>query len=320
MITIVTALYCEAKPVIDKYELRRDESIHQFQVFASDEIRVLITGTGKMQAAIAVSIVLTAYPPTPKDCLINIGICAGQDKEMSRGTICYCHSIQEDDTGRTYYPDMIYAHDLLEVNAITVSRPYHSNRVEYSKMNPNSKRQSCQKFNQEHNQELIQELNQESIKDFTQISNDEVSIYEMEAAGIYQAAEHFLHQHQIVFLKVVSDYGDPDMTPDIVTDLIDKNLDKVETLMHQIRRTLDAMQEDQKLSERLDKLKTRLTRDLHCSEFMEHQLQQYLRYGLLSGEPLGEEIERSYDKGELPCKDKKEGKRRFEQLKKCWIS
>ena len=48
MIILAMAIYCEAKPLIEKYRLKKDESYMPFTVFANEEkeILLIITGTG----------------------------------------------------------------------------------------------------------------------------------------------------------------------------------------------------------------------------------------------------------------------------------
>ena len=58
MITITTALYCEALPFITKLNLKKDTSFTDFQVFRSEEVTLIITKPGSIQAAIGVTLCL----------------------------------------------------------------------------------------------------------------------------------------------------------------------------------------------------------------------------------------------------------------------
>ena len=55
---------------------------------------------------------------------------------------------------------------------------------------------------------------------------------------------------------------------------------------------------------------------MHCSAVMEAELFQLLKYCRLSGIDYEDIIRDGYAAGSLPCKDKKEGKRCLEQLRK----
>ena len=57
MIYIFSAFYAEAKNIIDHYDLKKEKSLEtvRFDVFANDDIRLVITGVGEINAAAAVS-------------------------------------------------------------------------------------------------------------------------------------------------------------------------------------------------------------------------------------------------------------------------
>ena len=46
MIILAMAIYCEAKPLIEKYRLKKDESYMPFTVFANEEKEIFIEGSG----------------------------------------------------------------------------------------------------------------------------------------------------------------------------------------------------------------------------------------------------------------------------------
>ncbi|MDE6568410.1 MAG: hypothetical protein K2K70_11850, partial [Lachnospiraceae bacterium] len=59
-----------------------------------------------------------------------------------------------------------------------------------------------------------------------------------------------------------------------------------------------------------------LCADLHCSKVMGDSLRQHIHYWELAGIDYVSMIQDMYQEGLLPCKDKREGKLRFEELKK----
>ena len=110
MIMIFTALYCEAKPLIRFFGLKKDPGFIRFQVFRNEDIILLITKPGIANAAIGVTHLCSVYPPGPSDLLLNIGICGAKNRDMPIGTVYLCNKIYEMETGFSFYPDMIYAH------------------------------------------------------------------------------------------------------------------------------------------------------------------------------------------------------------------
>lgn len=119
MVYIFTALYCEAKALIEYYGLARDNRISKFQVFAnSDENVVLaVTGVGNVAAAVAVALVSQIYGAGKNDFLVNIGSCAG-----CNAGIFLCNKITDEATGRTFYPDVLYHHEFAEKEVVTVPK------------------------------------------------------------------------------------------------------------------------------------------------------------------------------------------------------
>ena len=79
MIYIVTAMYAEAHPFITRFQLKKDLSHTHFQVFLDGErsLCLIISGTGSLPAAAAVSSICTEYKagsPESGDFLINVGV------------------------------------------------------------------------------------------------------------------------------------------------------------------------------------------------------------------------------------------------------
>ena len=70
------------------------------------------------------------------------------------------------------------------------------------------------------------------------------------------------------------------------------------------------------LSRELETLTEKLCADLHCSKVMSDSLRQHIRYQALMGTDVVSVIAHIYEEGMLPCKDKREGKLRFEELKR----
>ncbi len=326
MIYLFTAMYCEAHPLIQQYQLKKETTQTHFQVFSneSNHMRLVITGTGMIAAAAAVSSVCTKYPPEDYDFLVNIGICAGTSKKKD---LFLCNKITEQTTGKTFYPDILYQHPFCEARVITGAKPFQKDDLEKSK---------------------------------------ETCLYDMEASAIYQSGSYFFGPHQMFFLKTISDCGDfENVTPNQVQCQIAAHMDRMiefcdqlnkirkmqETVwafsnenpetsktgelssdsMNQTKYTLRASQYDTLLRSGLlryqqsdNKTNTTyagiitdtLCKDLHCSHVMAASVRQHIRYCILSGIDYQTIINEMYNEQKLPCKDKREGKLRLEELQK----
>jgi hypothetical protein len=120
MIYVLTALPAEAKPLIQRWNLKKEEG--RLQVFSNAQIRLAVTGTGPLSAA-AVTGALLSPLTKPHDFLINAGICAGSE-EYPCGTAVLIHKLTDLCGGREYYPDLIYTSLNREASLITVPSVY----------------------------------------------------------------------------------------------------------------------------------------------------------------------------------------------------
>ncbi|HZK28340.1 MAG TPA: hypothetical protein VFD00_12470 [Thermoclostridium sp.] len=125
MITIFTALYCEAEPIIRYFDLKRQNNINGFQLFSNNSIHLLITGVGGINAAIGVTSLCSSSINTPtfNDIVVNLGICGAENLTLKKGTILLGNKIIDLSTNKSYYPDMIFRHKFIESTILTSPVP-----------------------------------------------------------------------------------------------------------------------------------------------------------------------------------------------------
>lgn len=283
MIYIFTALYCEAHIFIRHFNLIKDPESTWFQQFYNETagIRLAITGVGEIAAAGVVGSVCSMYRPTQNDLLLNVGICAHTAKNDG---IFLCNKIVEQTTGRTFYPDMLYRHNFVEGTIVTGMQPYHSNN------------------------------------DTAQMPKGTLAetLYDMEAAAVYQTGIRFFGPHQMIFLKIVSDRGSvEDVSKERTALLTEKYKDCIFDFIGQISSiTQKVGYRKSRLCREEETLIETFCKNLHCSKAMKDSMKQYVQYLTLSKIDYNSVIQEMYDKKLLPCKDKKEGKLRFEEFKR----
>ncbi len=119
MIYIFTAIYAEAKPLIQRFQLKKADNKNPFDEFYNEEIGIhlVLTGVGSITAATAVSNICSYYSVSEEDFLINFGSCAGAEL----GEIFLCNKLTQRTTGRTFYPDVLWKHSFQEREIITES-------------------------------------------------------------------------------------------------------------------------------------------------------------------------------------------------------
>ena len=124
MITFITALYPEAKELITKLNLKKQEKETLYQLFEGEELRLVITGTGMISAATAVARHFANYPVTSgQDIVINLGVAGyapGDAGSASVGDVYLACKLTESTTGRTFYPDFLYRHPFCLLPLVTV--------------------------------------------------------------------------------------------------------------------------------------------------------------------------------------------------------
>lgn len=136
MIYIVCALYIEAKPLIEKYNLKKDNSYTKFQIFSNDSIKVVLSGVGKIKSAIALTYLMSNEKNDKNSYIINIGYVGTTLDNVKLGDIFIPNKIISETNKKNYYLDMLYKHNFLEGTLHTYDEILYENRdsVEYVDM------------------------------------------------------------------------------------------------------------------------------------------------------------------------------------------
>lgn len=294
MIYVMMALYQEAHGLIRELELKKNTAYAPFEVFDNESagIRLVVTGVGEIAAAAATAAVCARDGADAADFLVNIGCCAAggcepADRDMDSGygaahaaqigDLYVCHKITEQATGKTFYPDILYRHPWKERELVTGMQPL-------------------------------------------QRAAAHGALYDMEAAAVYQAGIRFFSPDRMSFLKVVSDSGvagQERMTAETLAGLLEQHVKAVAGFLANLWKAADEeealrsggiLQEDEAVLEQIFAA-------LHCSQTMRASARQYITYAALTGYDWKAELEEWYARGLLPCKDRREGKVRLEELK-----
>ena len=294
MIYVMMALYQEAHGLIRDLELKKNTAYAPFEVFDNESagIRLVVTGVGEIAAAAATAAVCARDGADAADFLVNIGCCAAggcepADRDMDSGygaahaaqtgDLYVCHKITEQATGKTFYPDILYRHPWKERELVTGMQPL-------------------------------------------QRAAAHGALYDMEAAAVYQAGIRFFSPDRMLFLKVVSDSGvagQERMTAETLAGLLEQHVKAVAGFLANLWKAADEeealrsggiLQEDEAVLEQIFAA-------LHCSQTMRASARQYITYAALTGYDWKAELKEWYARGLLPCKDRREGKVRLEELK-----
>jgi hypothetical protein len=108
MIFIATAIELEARPFIEKLNLKKNPDHHLYNIYTGGDFALIVTGVGKIASAMAVTYMLSHFPVP--DFFVNAGMAAGDE-----GVGIYLiNSIKDLGSERSVYPAMLLDIDLPE--------------------------------------------------------------------------------------------------------------------------------------------------------------------------------------------------------------
>jgi hypothetical protein len=288
MVYIVTALPCEASPIVKKYNLKRDNACRYFPLYKSDDMCLVVGGVGKMASAIATTYLIAQGPeqytmhslahgrPDKGSVAVNVGVCGAVDQRYPIGTPLLINQIIDHETGGQYFPDVLIEHPFEEASIET----------------------HC---------ELVRR--QDVVNGQIKLEADFV---DMEASGFFQAASSFLPPHQICVIKVVGDYLDTvDFDRERVSKCVDGALDAVDGFINQVKNFCRSVNDVFTQFERQQLESVKWSLRLTVTQIYQIMDMAY-RYKIRTGNPLPDLSEFTQEQ----VKVKAEGRKAFERIKK----
>lgn len=276
MIYIFCALYCEAAPLINKLGLKQRDCGIPFDCFTDGEEKYLLTLTGVGHTAAAAAAASVCTRFNAGSRDFFVNI--GTCAGSQKGGIYRCNKITAQTTGRAYYPDMIISSDFGECEIISVSQP-------------------C------------------SDRGMFESADGHIRVAEMEAEGFFAGVHYFAGPDRLALIKVVSDAG-AEVTADTLRDVMEAAADRIVSFLERVSELINSESEpDPADGEENRRLAEGLCEALHCSVTMSGEVKQLLRYLLLEGCDIKALVDGMYREGDLPCRDRREGKKVIERLK-----
>jgi len=251
MITFITALYPEAKELIAKLNLKKQEKENLYQLFEGDEIHLVITGAGMISAATAAARHFANYPvKSGQDIIINLGVAGyvpGSECSASVGDVFMACKLTESITGRTFYPDFLYHQPFRLLPLVTV--PVVCNNAD---------------------------------------AFSEETLIDMEAAALYQALLPHFSPDRMFFVKAVSDIaGLTNQAPVHPETLLAPHIDAILSFFEQLHRDLgDICFQTPSLTGAELALSAAVSELLPMTEAMQRDYRRLLLYAKLADKPL----------------------------------
>jgi nucleoside phosphorylase len=120
-IFIYAALPCEAKPLVEHFNLKKDTTIQPFAVYLNHDTCLTVTGLGKSAMAAGVAYTQALFGSIEHPVLVNIGIAGHIDHAV--GSLFLIDKITDVDSQKSYYPPLVFTPPCPTANIKTVSRP-----------------------------------------------------------------------------------------------------------------------------------------------------------------------------------------------------
>ncbi|MCB1713750.1 MAG: hypothetical protein KDK05_01305, partial [Candidatus Competibacteraceae bacterium] len=117
---IVTALDSEARPLLDQYRLRASANSGPFRLYGNDNILLIVSGIGRVNAA-AASAYLAALAGPGVHSWLNIGIGGQRDYVLGSAWLASC--IQLPNARQNWYPPLIFTLPCPAATVCTVDQP-----------------------------------------------------------------------------------------------------------------------------------------------------------------------------------------------------
>lgn len=300
MVYVFAAHKGEVEHLIKKLSLGKRKISFPFLQYEGEEILLTITGQGQINASVSVAVTLQEEKAKKGDLLLSLGSAAailGRNRaaEDLLGRWLWVQKLEQQSTGRCFYPDLLYKLDFPEAGLLTGDK--------------------------------ILELSPDGDSG---ILEEKLLLYDMESTAVFQAANFYLAPEDFFFLRCVTDFG---VSPGEKTDsfsssslswkeklqsLLQKEEEKVLRFIRFLQeKSIERRKEEEGELAFQQQLQS-LSESLHCSFVMEKQLERLLRYAFLQGispEEIREYLERNFGGKEG---DKRAGKKALSSLKQ-WI-
>ena len=301
MIHIFTALYPEAKPLIQALSLKKRAAQTHYQQFLSEEgdLSLTITGVGPLQAAAVTASVLTDFDAGASDQLLSLGTAAALT--ACPAFMYHVNKITEAVTMRDFYPDMLLNTGLPEASLITGAKLYTKQESGYAAdlydMEAAAVYQAASMFLGPHQMNFLRivtddGLTQEEMETgmtVRTVTNAASGTESKPAVGTEASAHRSLAAHVTACVE---------QQVDTIVAVVDKlrALTAAEAAGHQVLTENERQQVD------------KLIADAHFSKVMADECVQLIRYAALSQLDWQQPIAALYAEGLVPTRDKRAGK------------
>ena len=263
---------------------------------ADGRILLTICGEGRNNAAAAVAATLARESAKRGDILLSIGSAAmlkGAEEERSLGRWFLIHALEEEGSGRAFYPELLYQIDFPTARMITGDKVLRRSDAKWAT-------------------EMCGERPE-------RVGVEETLLYDMESTAVFQAANAFLSLENLFFLRCATDFGIGEngsrqhgsgkTVPEMLREQMRKEEEKVFSFLSNLER-LDAEKEkEREKEEAFLRESTTLAEELRLSFVLAKKLEGLLSYAESLSSEWRAYFQKKREEGCLPCRDKRGGQK-----------
>ena len=297
------------------------------------DILLTLTGEGRNNAAAAVAATLAKEEAKKGDILLSVGSAAmlkAAGEERSLGRWFLIHALEEEGSGRAFYPELLYQTDFPTARLITgdkvlrrsdatwatETKSYSSIEEEISPASDSGK-ESVSPFG---TNEFVPMCGERPKR----MGVEETLLYDMESTAVFQSANAFLSLENLFFLRSATDFGVGELereelesgqhgsgktVPEMLREQMRKEEEKVFSFLSHVER-LDAEKEkEREKEEAFLRESTTLAEELRLSFVLEKKLERLLSYAESLSSEWKSYFQKKREEGLLPCRDKRGGQK-----------
>ena len=295
---------------------------------ADGSILLTICGEGRNNASAAVAATLARESAKRGDILLSIGSAAmlkGAEEERSLGKWFLIHALEEEGSGRAFYPELLYRTDFPTARLITGDKVLRRSDAKWpTEMKSYSSTEKEISPAGSRGQENVSPFGMNEFILMCEgrpecMSVEETLLYDMESTAVFQAANAFLSLENLFFLRCSTDFGIGEngsgqlesgkTVPEMLREQMRKEEEKVFSFLSHLER-LDAENEkEREKEEAFLKESTALAEELRLSFVLTKQLERLLSYAESLSSEWRAYFQKKREEGCLPCRDKRGGQK-----------
>ena len=305
---------------------------------ADGRILLTICGEGRNNAAAAVAATLAKEEAKKGDLLLSIGSAAmlkGAGEERLLGKWFLIHALEEEGSGRAFYPELLYRTDFPTARLITGDKVLR--RLDAKWPTETKSYSSAEKEISPASDSGKENVTPFGTNEFMlmcggrpkRMGVEETLLYDMESTAVFQSANAFLSLENLFFLRCATDFGVGELereelesgqlgsrqlgsgktVPEMLREQMRKEEERVFSFLSQVER-LDAEKEkEREKEETFLQESASLAEELRLSFVLAKKLERLLFYAESLSSEWRAYFQKKREEGFLPCRDKRGGQK-----------